>query len=245
MKTKNVLITLSVLSGLALTVYLKTVTRIPHSCQVVTAPDHWTMPRNAAWGYRFEVRRTSDGFAIALKSGADGTENHVYSAEKYSFQTTQLITLRAISNDVWESAARLSYPGEATTPDSGRALNPCSFGDCGPTGNSLHFSGKYFQASGKRIESFPQGAILSADGRWLMLQSCNWPPTNHSFLMPDIGSFFIDLYGVSSGHKQFTVRTWHWGDNDPGSETRWISARHLFLDLSQNTKDFIICDATK
>lgn len=215
-----------------------------NSCSVVTVPETWLIMNMAVSNPKpeitttadeaddFELRAVGKNVDIAVRSGR-GILQNVYSNNKFRFLPELGTSLSHITDEEWQNGKSDIVP--IRSPQSGE-IEPTSGSEVSYRGKRFHFSGQHFG-----------DAQPSPTGAWLSLQSFDGDYDPKDSLIPNHGTFHVDVFSTRRGTKQFSVsaNVDHQEPGTPARGIRWIGDSYLFLDLFPDEQKFLLCDATK
>ena len=182
------------------------------------------------------MRQTTLSFVRSEK-----TLTSPFALEEASFKTSTATTSSASSpnlerpftDEEWQNGKSDIVP--IRSPQSGE-IEPTSGSEVSYRGKRFHFSGQHFG-----------DAQPSPTGAWLSLQSFDGDYDPKDSLIPNHGTFHVDVFSTRRGTKQFSVsaNVDHQEPGTPARGIRWIGDSYIFLDLFPDEQKFLLCDATK
>jgi hypothetical protein len=221
-------------------------------CNTIRLPGGWRVAdydklEEFQRGTEYEFRQIHPGSSEYLVA-AISTESHWrkrlrdYSVNKFWVDLTGNRRPRPATEDEWKSAAIVPVTAELLDTSS---ADPRSAG-------RYRYAQRSFAKSGPRWPALGDQVRVSADGRWIAVQS--WKGASYQdapdvLLNPPISGserFFIDVYDVSSGNKLIGLdgidRDFAAGDA-PLHATFWLDSRYFIVPLGLSRQKFLACEA--
>ncbi len=125
----------------------------------------------------------------------------VYGENKFQFTPGRPTVLTPIDDEKWRSAK-----DDVVSTKDPRLVDPSSQSEITYRGKQLRFSGEHL--------TLTNAALPSPDGEFLALQSFTFEKREGE-IDPNAGTFYVDMFRVRSGVKQFSPAT-------PAHEVHWI-----------------------
>jgi hypothetical protein len=220
-------------------------------CQTVRIPGGWRVYdydklSDFRLGTEYEFRKAypdTDRYLIAaVSSKARGMATpEDYSVNKYwvSFRNSQVV--RGATEQEWESAQIAPITGQ---------LQDAAFAER-QQGEYYVYGQKAFRKSGPMWPAPGDDARISADGRWIAVQSLQGPYYRKGEgILPRLagpvpgGRFFIDLYNIASGERLISLdgidRDFRMADA-PLHSTVWLDSRYFIVPLGMFRAKFLVC----
>jgi hypothetical protein len=219
-------------------------------CAIATLPESWNYTAEkwptpfspGKWNLRKDPQLPEPGYLMRW-NGEYGIAPDNYSQNVFRFEWTgakpEFVSIPA---DRWDAAFKLPFSYRMDT-----RVNPESEGDSA----KLIVGGKRFGRTGKHWGNTDHDAVLSEDGKWLVVQSTDGRIVHETTFgsgpnRPVDGPAHIDVYHVPSSQRSIRLEiklTGGAGLSGLVGNTRLYESRYLFLrvDARPQWTRFLVC----